>query len=73
MGNAIIFMTKIDPAQTRFYILNVQSLLFGDWSLVKEWGRIGLAGQQCIAGLKSAATLTVRSRAAGYAIRPLRW
>ena len=40
-------MRCIDPAQNkrRFYALSVQPTLFGDWVLVREWGRIGLGGQ----------------------------
>ena len=40
-------LTKIDPEvnMRRFYRLSVQSGLFGDWSLVREWGRIGTRGQ----------------------------
>jgi len=36
----------IDPAHNkwRFYCLSVQPTLFGDWVLVKEWGRIGRHG-----------------------------
>ena len=46
----MIYMTRIDPAQNmaRFYVMCVQPTLFGDWSLMKEWGRIGGAGQQRI-------------------------
>ena len=29
----------------RFYKLDIQPTLFGEWSLVREWGRIGRAGQ----------------------------
>jgi predicted DNA-binding WGR domain protein len=28
----------------RFYKLDVQPTLFGEWALVREWGRIGRAG-----------------------------
>jgi predicted DNA-binding WGR domain protein len=28
----------------RFYKLDVQPTLFGEWSVVREWGRIGRAG-----------------------------
>jgi predicted DNA-binding WGR domain protein len=28
----------------RFYKLDVQPTLFGEWSLVREWGRIGRPG-----------------------------
>lgn len=36
-------LRRIDPAQNmrRFYALSVQPDLFGDWVLVREWGRIG--------------------------------
>jgi predicted DNA-binding WGR domain protein len=29
----------------RFYALHVAPTLFGEWSLVTEWGRIGSAGK----------------------------
>lgn len=47
----MIYMTKIDAAQNmaRFYALDVQPTLFGDWSLTKEWGRIGRKGRQRMA------------------------
>lgn len=40
-------LTRIDPEQNmrRFYRLSIQPGLFGDVSLVREWGRIGAAGQ----------------------------
>jgi len=43
----MIYLTKRDAAKNmaRFYALDVQPTLFGDWALVKEWGRIGRAGQ----------------------------
>lgn len=43
----MIYLTKIDPARNmaRFYVLDVQPDLFGEWALVREWGRIGRAGQ----------------------------
>jgi predicted DNA-binding WGR domain protein len=41
---------KCDPArnQFRFYALSVQPNLFGAWSLIREWGRIGSEGQSRI-------------------------
>jgi predicted DNA-binding WGR domain protein len=30
----------------RFYRLDVQPDLFGEWLLIREWGRIGRAGQE---------------------------
>jgi predicted DNA-binding WGR domain protein len=29
----------------RFYRMEIMPGLFGDWALVREWGRVGLAGQ----------------------------
>ena len=29
----------------RFYCMSLQATLFGEWALVREWGRIGRAGQ----------------------------
>jgi predicted DNA-binding WGR domain protein len=30
----------------RFYVLSIEESLFGDASLIREWGRIGTAGQR---------------------------
>ena len=40
-------LEKRDPAtsQARFYRLITMPTLFGGWSLVREWGRIGHPGQ----------------------------
>ncbi|MEM1364056.1 MAG: WGR domain-containing protein [Pseudomonadota bacterium] len=37
----------IDSARNkrRFYALSVQRTLFGEWALVREWGRIGVGGR----------------------------
>jgi predicted DNA-binding WGR domain protein len=42
-----VLLTRIDPAENmaRFYKLDVQPTLFGEWALVREWGRIGRGGQ----------------------------
>jgi predicted DNA-binding WGR domain protein len=44
--NAII-LHRTDPAKNmrRFYRLDVQPDLFGQWCFIREWGRIGRAGQ----------------------------
>jgi predicted DNA-binding WGR domain protein len=41
-----IHLVRIDSEKNvaRFYKLDVQPSLFGDWSLVREWGRIGQPG-----------------------------
>lgn len=42
-----VHLTKIVPElnQRRYYRLHVEQGLFGDWALVREWGRIGRSGQ----------------------------
>jgi predicted DNA-binding WGR domain protein len=42
----MILLTRIDPARNmaRFYALSIAPTLFGEWLLVKEWGRIGQTG-----------------------------
>jgi predicted DNA-binding WGR domain protein len=41
------YLEKRDSAKNlaRFYSLRVFPNLFGEWSLQREWGRIGQAGQ----------------------------
>ena len=41
-------LEKINPGrrQKRFYLLLVTQTLFGEWCLIREWGRIGAAGGQ---------------------------
>jgi predicted DNA-binding WGR domain protein len=45
-----INLVRIDGQNNvaRFYKLDVQPTLFGSWSLVREWGRIGRAGRVCV-------------------------
>ena len=40
------FLTRTDPARNidRFYIVDVTPTLFGEWALVREWGRRGSPG-----------------------------
>jgi predicted DNA-binding WGR domain protein len=37
---------RVDPElnMARFYKLDVQPTLFGEWAVVREWGRIGRGG-----------------------------
>jgi predicted DNA-binding WGR domain protein len=48
-------LTKHVPErnQHRFYVLSVQPNLFGGWSLIREWGRIGSPGRVRIDGYAS--------------------
>ena len=45
--SSAITLKRTDQARnvSRFYLLAVQPELFGRWSLVREWGRIGSPGQ----------------------------
>ena len=40
-------LTRIDAScnARRFYRMEIVPGLFGDWSLIREWGRVGQAGQ----------------------------
>jgi len=40
-------LRRIDPNRNmaRFYTMSVQPTLFGEWALLREWGRIGSAGR----------------------------
>jgi predicted DNA-binding WGR domain protein len=40
------FLTRSDPARklNRFYIVRLAPTLFGDWTLLREWGRSGSPG-----------------------------
>ena len=48
-------LRRIDPDlnMARFYSMSVQPNLFGEWSLLREWGRIGSAGQFVSGGFAS--------------------
>ena len=43
-------LQKIDHAENerRWYILSVQRTLFGEWAVIREWGRIGNDGGQTL-------------------------
>ena len=45
-----VYLRRIDPKRNmfRFYSLTVQPTLFGDWALVRKWGRIGSLGSMRI-------------------------
>jgi predicted DNA-binding WGR domain protein len=40
-------LTRYDPGRNmaRYYAISVEQTLFGDWALVRDWGRIGQVGQ----------------------------
>ncbi|RQH13601.1 WGR domain-containing protein [Bradyrhizobium sp. RP6] len=64
-----LMLTRGDKLRNvaRFYKLDVQPTLFGEWSLVREWGRIGRAGRVYIEthstrGLADIAAVSNRTR-----------
>ena len=42
-----VYLTRVDASQNmaRYYRMTVRPTLFGEWSLVREWGRLGRGGQ----------------------------
>lgn len=42
-----VTLHRVDPARNmcRYYRLDVQPDLFGEWGVVREWGRIGHPGR----------------------------
>ena len=42
-----LYLTRSDPSRNmaRFYALSLEPTLFGEVSLVRNWGRIGARGQ----------------------------
>ena len=41
-----IYLERHEPEQNmqRFYSMHVVQTLFGEWALIREWGRIGSGG-----------------------------
>jgi len=46
----MLHLVKIDPDanQWRYYYLDVWPTLFGEWTVRREWGRIGSGGGQTL-------------------------
>ena len=44
--NGVVYLLRVDPSRNmrRFYKMFLAPSLFGEWVLVREWGRIGAAG-----------------------------
>lgn len=47
MTTTAAYLERIDKSRNmaRYYRLSVVETLFGDWAMVREWGRIGADGQ----------------------------
>lgn len=44
MAAELLFRIDPDQSMARFYKLDVQPTLFGEWAVICEWGRIGQGG-----------------------------
>ena len=76
MSSDPVYLRRIDPElhMARFYALAVDRDLFGQWLLVREWGRIGMScrarhdphGSEAEA-FAALAALARTKRARGYA------
>jgi predicted DNA-binding WGR domain protein len=73
------FLTRIDPTRNidRFYIVDITPTLFGEWALVREWGRRGSPGTMRLSSYQrrneaeTAEQRTIKRRLQhGYRIRP---
>ena len=40
------YLTRTDPSRNidRFYVVDIMPTLFGDWTVMREWGRSGSPG-----------------------------
>jgi hypothetical protein len=40
------YLTRTDPTRNinRFYVVDITPTLFGDWTVLREWGRRGSSG-----------------------------
>ena len=66
-----------DVNMARFYVLSIEASLFGDVALIREWGRIGTAGQRRIElhesegrAMEALETWLRRKQRRGYVTRP---
>ncbi|MET0532241.1 MAG: WGR domain-containing protein [Microvirga sp.] len=73
-----LVLDRCDPScnMARYYVLSIESSLFGDASLIREWGRIGRPGRTRIElyetqsrALEALETWLQRKRRRGYEIR----
>jgi predicted DNA-binding WGR domain protein len=71
----LIVLDRCHPSQnmSRFYVLRIEPSLFGDVTLVREWGRIGRPGGSRIelhdSETQAIETWLRRKRKRGYRLR----
>ena len=73
-----LVLDRCDPTcnMARYYVLSIETSLFGDASLIRQWGRIGRPGQKRIQlyetqsmAVEALATWLQRKCRRGYALR----
>jgi predicted DNA-binding WGR domain protein len=44
----VVALRRIEPEKNmaRFYAIDIERTLFGEWAVVRSWGRIGTRGRQ---------------------------
>jgi predicted DNA-binding WGR domain protein len=70
MSAIILHRTDLVKNMRRFYRLDVQRDMVGAWRLIREWGRIGSAGQIRMASYATAAEAQRSAKERrGYCVR----
>ncbi len=73
-----LVLDRCDPTRNmaRYYVLSIEPSLFGDATLIREWGRIGRPGQRRIElydsqtrAMEALETWLQRKRQRGYLLR----
>jgi predicted DNA-binding WGR domain protein len=74
----MVYLERRDARRNmaRAYAVHVEQTLFGDWALIRHWGRIGANGRRLEAwfdtreaALDAATRLAARKRRRGYSER----
>jgi predicted DNA-binding WGR domain protein len=73
-----LVLDRCDPTcnMARYYVLSIEPSLFGDATLIREWGRLGQSGQRRIElyenhsrAVEALETWLQRKRRRGYLLR----
>jgi predicted DNA-binding WGR domain protein len=73
-----LVLHRCDPScnMARYYVLSIEPSLFGDATLIREWGRIGQPGQRRVelyedqsCAMEALETWLQRKRRRGYLLR----
>jgi predicted DNA-binding WGR domain protein len=73
-----LVLDRCDPTRNmaRYYVLSIEPSLFGDATLIREWGRLGQTGQRRIElyesqsrAMEALETWLQRKRRRGYLLR----